>query len=99
MEQALIDGAQLQGIGWRRYDRPFDLRAAWNDLPDTGIRQGDIFMVSTQPVYLRTETDLTQVKLAPADDAVGAHVMHTGTITPETLGIPDQLGMIKEIPK
>jgi hypothetical protein len=50
-------------------------------------------------VYLRTETDLTQVKLAPADDATGACVMNTGTMTAETLGIPDQFGMIQEIPK
>ncbi len=99
IEQQLIEGAELQGIGWRRYDRPFDLRAAWNDLPETGIRQGDIFMVSTQPVYLRTEADLLQVRLAPADDATAARVMSAGAITEGTLGIPDQLGMIREIPK
>lgn len=99
IEQKLLGEAQLQGIGWRRYDRPFDVRAAWADLPDTGIKQGDIFMVSTQPVYLRTESDLSQVKLAAADDATNACVMGIGTLTPDTLGIPDQLGMIKEIPK
>jgi len=99
IEQKLIEGAELQGVGWRRYDRPFDVRAAWADLPDAGIKQGDIFMVSTAPVYLRTETDLSQVKLAAADDATAACVMGIGTLTAETLGIPDQLQMIQEIPK
>lgn len=94
----VIDGAQLLGVGWRRYQRPFDVRVAWNDLPDTEIRKGDIFMVSTQPVYLRTAEDLTQVALSAGDDASAAQVVRIAELGDQSLGIADQWEMISEIP-
>jgi ADP-ribose pyrophosphatase YjhB (NUDIX family) len=95
---AIIEAAALQGVGRRRYDRPFDVRIAWADIPHTGILTGDIFMASTQPVYLRTAEDLTRVTLRAGDDAVAARVANTREMDEGTLGIPDQLGMIAEIP-
>jgi len=95
----VITAAALMGVGRRRYDRPFDLRVAWNDLPDTAIRKGDIFMVSTQPVYFRTSADLMRVELTAGDDASTARVMRIAEIDDETLGIPDQRGMIEEMPR
>jgi len=98
IDTEIIAAAALQGVGWRRYERPFDLRVAWNDLPDTEICKGDIFMVSTQPVYLRTPADLSGVVLRAGDDASAARVMRIAEIAEETLGIADQYGMIREIP-
>jgi 8-oxo-dGTP pyrophosphatase MutT (NUDIX family) len=94
----IAGGATLLGVGWRRYDRKFDLRVAWSDISDTDIRQGDIFMVSTQPVYLRTNVDLKSVTLRAGDDAGAALVMSIAEIGEATLGIADQSGMIAEIP-
>jgi len=94
----IIAAAALQGVGWRRYDRPFDLRMAWSDIAGTGIRKGDIFMASTQPVYLRTAMDLTRVALAAGDDARAAWVMKIADINNDTFGIPDQRRMIDELP-
>jgi 8-oxo-dGTP pyrophosphatase MutT (NUDIX family) len=93
----LIEAATLTGIGWRRYDRPFDIREAWSDIPDTGIRKGDLFMASTQPVYFRTAADLTRTRLAPADDATGARVVSMAALDPKNLGIPDQFGMLEGV--
>jgi ADP-ribose pyrophosphatase YjhB (NUDIX family) len=98
IDQALIRDATVTGIGWRRYDRPFDLRTAWADIPDTDIKTGDIFMASTQPVFFRTQADLRQVKLAAGDDATAARVMNLADIGDHTLGIPDQAGMLREVP-
>ncbi len=98
IDAALLRDAALAGIGWRRYDRPFDLRIAWSDIPDTDIKQGDIFMASTQPVYLRTDADLTRTRLSAGDDATAARVVSAASIDADTLGIPDQLGMIRDMP-
>ncbi len=94
----IAGGARVLGVGWRRYNRQFDLRVAWSDIVDTAIRQGDIFMVSTQPVFLRTNLDLTSVALRAGDDAGAALVMNIADIEDETLGIPDQREMIAEMP-
>jgi ADP-ribose pyrophosphatase YjhB (NUDIX family) len=96
--ESLIAGAALLGIGSRRYDRPFDLRVAWHDFPGTEVRQGDIFMVSTQPVYFRADADLTKLALNAGDDAAAACVMNIAAITADTLGIPDQYTMLLEAP-
>jgi 8-oxo-dGTP pyrophosphatase MutT (NUDIX family) len=93
----LIQAATVTGIGWRRYDRPFDIREAWSDIPDTGIRKGDLFMASTQPVYFRTAADLTRTRLAPADDATGAQVVNIAALDAASLGIPDQFGMLEGV--
>jgi ADP-ribose pyrophosphatase YjhB (NUDIX family) len=98
IDPVLIAAARHTGTGRRRYNRPFDLRTAWSDIPGTPIRQGDIFLASTQPVYLRTGSDLTKTPLSPADDATAAQVMAIHSITPDTLGIPDQIEMINELP-
>jgi len=97
IDAALIEAATLTGIGWRRYDRPFDIREAWSDIPDTDIKKGDLFMASTQPVYFRTATDLTRTQLAPADDATGARIVHIAALDPSSLGIPDQFGMLEGV--
>src|ERR1700678_2199297 len=46
-------GIALQGgtlIGQRNMNRPYDVRTAYSDMPQYGIKKGDVFMVSTQAV-------------------------------------------------
>jgi ADP-ribose pyrophosphatase YjhB (NUDIX family) len=96
--ESIIAGAKLTGIGRRRYDRPFDLRIAWHDFAGTAVRQGDIFMVSTQPVYFCVDKTLAKVKLNAGDDAAAACVMNISEIEADKLGIPDQYAMLREAP-
>lgn len=97
IDQTLIQAATLTLVGWRRYDRPFDIRAAWTDIPDTDIKQGDLFMASTQPVYFRTDADLTRARLEAGDDASAARVVNMADLDQTSLGIPDQLAMLREV--
>jgi 8-oxo-dGTP pyrophosphatase MutT (NUDIX family) len=94
----IVAAAALLGVGSRRYQRGFDLRVAWNDLPDAGISRGNVFMVSTQPVYLRTAVDLRGLALRAGDDAVAACVVNTREMGDVVWAVPDQWGMIKEMP-
>ena len=53
INKQLLEGAQVIPLGNRSYDRPFDIRVAWGDMPGTDIKKGDLFAVSTQAFSLK----------------------------------------------
>jgi 8-oxo-dGTP pyrophosphatase MutT (NUDIX family) len=51
IRQQLLEGAHVVPVGHRSYDRPFDIRVAWRDMPGTDIKKGEFFAVSTQAYF------------------------------------------------
>ena len=94
ISKRLLEEAQTIPPGHRSYDRPFDIRVAWGDMPDTDIKKGDFFAVSTQAFCVKTTQDLSQVSLKAGDDAKGVHVAKISSLTPDQFGIADHLPMI-----
>jgi 8-oxo-dGTP pyrophosphatase MutT (NUDIX family) len=84
-------------IGTRNMNRPFDVRvAANNDLQEKyGIKEGDIFMLSTQAVRFDVP-DLARTKLVAGDDAApgSARRVKIDSLTKDSVGIPDHFDMI-----
>jgi len=103
IEEAVENGeeifkkAKITLIGTRNMDRPFDVRvAAGNGLEKKyGIKDGDIFLVSTQAVCFEIP-DLAGLKLHAGDDAAphSAQITKVSDLTRESLGIPDHFDMI-----
>jgi 8-oxo-dGTP pyrophosphatase MutT (NUDIX family) len=96
MEEA---GIALTGgtlVGRRNFDRPFDVRIAWHDLPAYGIGQGDAFLVSTQGVRFDVP-DLTALPLHAGDDALpgSARLVALADLTREKMGVPDHYGLLE----
>jgi 8-oxo-dGTP pyrophosphatase MutT (NUDIX family) len=69
ISKRLLEGAQVTPLGHRSYDRPFDMRVAWGDIPGTDIIKGDLFAVSTQGFRVKTTQDLSLASLKAGDDA------------------------------
>src|ERR1700683_155411 len=69
ISKRLLEEAQTIPLGHRSYDRPFDIRVAWGDMPGTDIKKGDFFAVSTQGFCVKTTQDLSEVFLNAGDDA------------------------------
>lgn len=95
-------GVKLQDgtlIGERNMNRPYDVRVAKGDglKASFGIGDGDVFMVSTQAVRFDVP-DLSKTKLVAGDDALpgSARRVEVGTLTQDSVGIPDHLHMIQE---
>jgi ADP-ribose pyrophosphatase YjhB (NUDIX family) len=84
-------------VGARRYDRPFDIREAWNDIPDTAIRKGDLFGVSTQGFRFRLPGDLRDIQLRAGDDAAAVRVMKIADLSAGLFAVPDHLEMIRQV--
>ncbi|MGB7729128.1 MAG: NUDIX hydrolase [Candidatus Acidiferrum sp.] len=93
INKQLLEGTPIP-LGNRSYDRPFDIRVAWCDLPGTDIKKGDLFAVSTQAFSVKTTRDLSRVSLKAGDDAEGVHVAKIYSLTPDQFGIADHLPMI-----
>ena len=91
----LLEGAQVIPLGHRSYDRPFDIRVAWDDMRGTNIKKGDLFAVSTQGFCVKTTQDLSQESLKAGDDAKHVLVAAMSTLTPDEFGIADHLAMIQ----
>ncbi len=89
-----LEDAKIIPVGNRSYDRPFDIRVAWGDMPGTDIKKGDFFAVSTQAFRVKTTQDLSQVSLKAGDDAKGVHVAKISSLIPNQFGIADHLPMI-----
>lgn len=87
-------------IGTRNMNRPFDVRVAQKPLPQYGINEGDIFMVSTQAVRFDVP-DLANTTLKAGDDAMpgSARRVAISTLTRESVGVPDHFDMIQEAVK
>jgi ADP-ribose pyrophosphatase YjhB (NUDIX family) len=98
IEETGIDPALLTTptpIGRRAYDRPFDIRAAWNDPPGTKIKQGEWFGVSTQGFCFRVPGDLTRIPLKAGDDAKDAGIYLIARLRSADFAVPDHLPMIR----
>ena len=91
-----LEEAKITLIGKRNMSRPFDVRIAkGNGLSDKyGVKDGDIFLVSTQAV-LFVVPDLAHTKLTKGDDASAAYLMKVSRVTQGTMGIPDHFEMLK----
>lgn len=95
ISKRLLDGAQVIPVGHRSYDRPFDIRVAWVDMPGTNIKKDDFFAVSTQAFCVKTTQDLSRVFLKAGDDAKEVLVAQISGLTPDEFGVADHLTMIQ----
>ncbi|MBB5374368.1 NUDIX domain-containing protein [Acidocella aromatica] len=90
----LLVQAEVSQIGHRIYDRPFDIRSAWNNLPGTDIRVGEFFTVSTLGFRVKLTGDLREIPLQAADDAGDVQVYEIASLRREQFAVPDHLDMI-----
>lgn len=90
----ILSVAKITAVGTRAYNRPFDIREAWRDIPDTPIKKGDLFAVSTQVFCVRIKGDLSTIALQANDDATKVHVEKVTALRPEQFAVPDHLPMI-----
>jgi 8-oxo-dGTP pyrophosphatase MutT (NUDIX family) len=95
----LMASAKTLTILPRLYNRPGDIRIAWNNLPGTQIKKGDIMMVPTQGVCLKLPGDFAQFQLKAGDDAGTVQVAKIRDLSPEQFGIGDHLPMLQEAAK
>jgi ADP-ribose pyrophosphatase YjhB (NUDIX family) len=94
ISKRLLGRAQIVPLGHRSFNRPFDIRVAWGDMPDTDIKKGDFFAVSTQGFFVRMAQSLSHVSLGAGDDAKAVLVAKISTLAPDEFGIPDHLALI-----
>jgi 8-oxo-dGTP pyrophosphatase MutT (NUDIX family) len=92
----ILTAAKVTPIGRRSYNRPFDIREAWCDIPDTRILKGDLFAVSTQAFSVRIKGDLSTVFLRAGDDATDVRVEQIAALMPQQFAVPDHLPMIMQ---
>jgi hypothetical protein len=45
INKQLLEQAHVVPLDNRSYDRPFDIRVAWSDMPGTDIKKGDLVAV------------------------------------------------------
>jgi ADP-ribose pyrophosphatase YjhB (NUDIX family) len=95
ISKQLLEEARIVPVGHRSYDRPFDIRVAWGDIPGTRIKKGDFFAVSTQAFCVKIPQDLSQVFLKEGDDAQAVHVAKVSSLAQDEFGVADHLGMIR----
>jgi 8-oxo-dGTP pyrophosphatase MutT (NUDIX family) len=105
LEEAGIDISKAPAtlLGTRNLDRPFDVRVATGAhiyekggmFEKYGIREGDIFMVSTQAVRFDVP-DLSITSLFAGDDALPgtARRVALDTLSKPMMGIPDHFDMV-----
>jgi hypothetical protein len=90
-----LKGAEVTPVGDRKFDRPFDIREAWNDISDTPIKKGDFFIVSTQAFLIQTRVGLKDCGLKEADDATGLKILNVRDLKKEDFGVEDHFDMIQ----
>jgi 8-oxo-dGTP pyrophosphatase MutT (NUDIX family) len=95
ISKPVLEAARVIPVGHRSYDRPFDIRVAWGDMPGAGIKKGDFFAVSTQAFCVKTTQDLSHVSLKAGDDAKSVLVARISSLTPGEFGVADHLAMIR----
>jgi len=95
ISKGLLEAAHVIPVGHRSYDRPFDIRVAWGDMPGTDIKKGDFFAVSTQAFCVKTPQDLSRVSLKAGDDAETVVVAKISGLTQDEFGVADHLAMIR----
>jgi 8-oxo-dGTP pyrophosphatase MutT (NUDIX family) len=79
----ILAAAKVTPVGTRTYNRPFDIREAWCDIPHTPIKKGDFFAVSTQAFCVRIKGDLSTIALQAGDDATRLRVEKIAALRPE----------------
>ena len=101
-EEASAEGLEKvhsELIGTRNFDRPFDVRVATSNglFEKYGVKEGDIFLVSTQAVRFDVP-GLKNTKLHAGDDAEPgtARRVEIASLTKDMMGIPDHFDMIVE---
>jgi ADP-ribose pyrophosphatase YjhB (NUDIX family) len=92
----ILATAEVKSVGRRSYNRPFDIREAWCDIPDTPVLKGDLFAVSTQAFCVRIKGDLLTVALRAGEDAADARVERIAGLISEHFAVSDHLPMIME---
>ena len=95
ISKRLLAAAHIIPVGHRSYDRPFDIRVAWGDMPGTDIKKGDFFAVSTQAFCVKIPQDLSHTPLKAGDDAKAVLVATISSLTPDEFGVADHLPMIR----
>ncbi len=95
VDEELLRGSAAAPAGHRLYDRPFDIRVAWNNLPGTSIRQGDVFGVSTQGFCFRLPGNLRDLPLQAGDDAKAVQVLEIASLRESQFAVPDHLPLIR----
>ena len=95
MEEVGIELGDGELLGRRNFNRPLDVRVARSELPQYGIAEGDIFMVSTQAVRFDVP-DLARTALIAGDDAEpgSARRVKIDSLTKESVGVADHYDMI-----
>ncbi len=95
MEEVGIELGDGELLGCRNFNRPFDVRVARSELPQYGIAEGDIFLVSTQAVRFDVP-DLARTALVAGDDAEpgSARRVKIESLTKESVGVADHYDMI-----
>ena len=96
IDPALLATAGTIGLLPRFYDRPGDIRIAYNNLPGTPIRKGDVMMVPTQGVCLKLPGDFTRIRLQAGDDAGGVQVVKIADLVAQDFGPEDHLPMLRQ---
>ncbi len=91
-----LRNAEITQLGHRLHERPFDIRRAWNNLPGTPVRQGELFTVSTLGFRVRLKGDLRQAGLKAGDDATAINIVSATQINASDLAVPDHLDMIRQ---
>jgi 8-oxo-dGTP pyrophosphatase MutT (NUDIX family) len=92
----ILTAAEVTPVGRRSYNRPFDIREAWCDIPDTAILKGDFFAVSTQAFCVRIKGSLSTVSLHAGDDAADARVELVAGLRPQQFAVLDHLPLIMQ---
>lgn len=99
-EEAGIVLEEGKPIGRRQFNRPHDIRIAQSDelFDKYGIKQGDIFLVSTQAVKFDVP-DLKEKRLSVGDDATpgSARLMKINQLTPADMGVADHFMLINAV--
>lgn len=90
----LLLKANITKLGHRRTVRPFDIRQAWNNLPGTPVRKGELFTVSTLGFCARLAGNLREIPLQAGDDAGSVEILQATDISQESLAVPDHLAFI-----
>jgi len=96
ISEKLLANAATLAVLPRLYDRPADIRVAYNNLRGTAIKKGDVMMIPTQAVCLKLPGDFTQYALQAGDDAGTVRVVKIAAMHVEDFGIADHLVMLRQ---
>jgi len=96
ISENLLATAKTLAVLPRLYDRPGDIRIAYNNLPGTSIQKGDVMMVPAQGVCLKLPGDFNQLTLRAGDDAGSVHVAKIASLDPSAFGIADHPPMLRQ---